>query len=130
MSLRFRAYILLSFLSCKITKNAPMSQYLKRMISNYLLNRMFLLVFYMQLVRPKVVAMAVRMEIIMLMTIFQVSFLLFIGKRIRNSLTPVPLSEGEGRRMLCGCFGCHVNEIDKWFLEAYHSPLPRRGARG
>ena len=29
----------------------------------------------MQLVRPKVVAMAVRMEIIMLMTIFQVSFL-------------------------------------------------------
>ena len=30
----------------------------------------------MQLVRPKVVAMAVRMEIIMLMTIFQVSFLL------------------------------------------------------
>ena len=30
----------------------------------------------MQLVTPKVVAMAVRMEIIMLMTIFQVSFLL------------------------------------------------------
>lgn len=30
----------------------------------------------MQLVRPKVVAMAVRMEINMLMTIFQVSFLL------------------------------------------------------
>ena len=29
----------------------------------------------MQLVRPKVVAMAVRMEINMLMTIFQVSFL-------------------------------------------------------
>jgi len=29
----------------------------------------------MQLVRPKVVAMAVRMEIIILMTIFQVSFL-------------------------------------------------------
>ena len=30
----------------------------------------------MQLVRPKVVAMAVRMEMMMLMTIFQVSFLL------------------------------------------------------
>ena len=30
---------------------------------------------HMQLVRPKVVAMAVRMEIIILMTIFQVSFL-------------------------------------------------------
>lgn len=29
----------------------------------------------MQLVRPKIVAMAVRMEIIMLMIIFQVSFL-------------------------------------------------------
>jgi len=52
-----------------------MPQYLKHMISNYLLNRMCLFVFYMQLVRPKVVAMAVRMEIIMLMIIFQVSFL-------------------------------------------------------
>ena len=31
---------------------------------------------HIQLVRPRVVAMAVRMEIIMLMTIFQVSFLL------------------------------------------------------
>ena len=30
---------------------------------------------HMQLVKPRVVAMAVRMEIIMLMTIFQVSFL-------------------------------------------------------
>ena len=32
--------------------------------------------------------------------------------------------------MLCGCFGCHVNEIDKWFLEAFHSPLLRRGVGG
>ena len=101
-----------------------MPQYLKHMISNYLLNRMFLLVFYMQLVRPKVVAMAVRMEIIMLMIIFQVSFLLFIGKRIRNSLTPLPLSQGEGSRMLCGWVDCRVNVMDKWFLEASHSPLP------
>ena len=73
--MRFYVYVLLSLYSCKITKYAPMPQYLKHMISNYLLNRMFLLVFYMQLVRPKVVAMAVRMEIIMLMIIFQVSFL-------------------------------------------------------
>ena len=73
--MRFYVYVLLSLYSCKITKNAPMPQYLKRMLSSYLLNRMCLFVFYMQLVRPKVVAMAVRMEIIILMTIFQVSFL-------------------------------------------------------
>ena len=37
---------------------------------------LWLFVFHMQLVIPNVVAMAVRMEIIMLMIIFQVSFLL------------------------------------------------------
>ena len=39
---------------------------------------------HMQLVRPKVVAMAVRMETIMLMTIFQVSFLLSVDIIVRN----------------------------------------------
>ena len=87
----------------------------------------------MQLVRPKVVAMAVRMEIIMLMISFQVSFLFsvdIINKVLGASLTPLPLSKGEGSRMFCGWVDCRVNVMDKWFLEAFHSPLPWRGVRG
>ena len=32
--------------------------------------------------------------------------------------------------MLCGWVDCRVNVMDKWFLEASHSPLPRRGVGG
>ena len=87
----------------------------------------------MQLVRPKVVAMAVRMEIIMLMISFQVSFLFSVDiiiKVLGQASPPCPLSKGEGSRMLCGWVDCRVNVMDKWFLEASHSPLPRRGVGG
>ena len=53
-----------------------------------------------------------------------------LGVRLSQSLGEENGGEAGGHRMLCGWVDCRVNVMDKWFLEASHSPLPRRGVRG